>query len=337
MRRLWRLSWQWSSEAVDRQRFAARRSWVQLTAVLVAGSACAPAADDALYSSKGNGKKEPGTLVLVRHGLTEFNVQMKFTGWLDPDITPQGEREATAAGEAIRAAQDAGELCAFTHAYRSVLTRAKQTLDPILARAQTTTDACVDSTFPIKAAWQLNERHYGDLQGLDRLGAISTFGTRYPEDYTTPDYLQSEDHPRFSYGWKPPLLDEAAWYKQKANPLYTSLTEEEKNELPRGESLEGTWLRIKPYWEAEIVPKLLNGGCIIISGHGNTFRALGGQLEKIKTTAYPKYKFANAVPHIYRGITAATLQQEQGIIPTKLNIKPYIPAPPSSPKAGTEE
>lgn len=277
---------------------AALATWI------VFGFGCQPASDVVAANYKAT-TTAPPTLVLIRHGQSTDNVELRFSGWRNPQLTKQGRQQATAAGKALAAEQRAGRLCRFTHAYSSLFDRATETLDLVLGELQG--NGCAGQITP-QRHWRLNERHYGALEGLTRQEAVDAFRNdpAYGRDYISAADLQSKNHPRLTYDWKPPPLTVVAWYQQRANPLYGSLTDDEKNQLPWGESLREAWKRIEPLWLQTLQADLrgVRAGqttptCILVASHGNSLRALGGRLEGIAEDQYPTFKIKNAVPRVY--------------------------------------
>lgn len=216
--------------------------------------------------------RKPGTLVLVRHGQSEWNLENLFTGWTDVDLTDQGVREAQAAGRALRE-----EGTAFDIAFTSVLTRAIRTLWLIL-------DEMDLMWIPVHRDWRLNERHYGALQGLDKAETAARHGAdqvqiwRRSYDIPPPAVAVDDDrHPRFDarYGG----LDAAL--------------------LPATESLATTLVRVRPCWEERIAPALVTGRDVLVAAHGNSLRALVKMLEGISDQAITEFNIPTGVPRVY--------------------------------------
>ncbi|MEO0974746.1 MAG: 2,3-diphosphoglycerate-dependent phosphoglycerate mutase [Pseudomonadota bacterium] len=213
------------------------------------------------------------TLVLVRHGQSTWNLENRFTGWKDVDLTEQGRAEAAAAGTLLR---DAG--LTFDVAYTSVLTRAIRTLWSIL-------DELELLWLPVHRHWQLNERHYGALQGLnkaemaERHGAEQVHIWRRSYDVPPPPMGADDDeHPRFDrrYGG----VDASA--------------------LPASESLKDTLDRVRPCWESTIAPRVREGQRVLIAAHGNSLRALVKMLSGISDDEITSLNIPTGVPLVYQ-------------------------------------
>jgi 2,3-bisphosphoglycerate-dependent phosphoglycerate mutase len=211
-------------------------------------------------------------LVLLRHGESTWNKENRFTGWTDVDLSERGREEAKRAGETLKA-----EGYVFDLAYTSVLKRAIRTL-------WMTLDELDLMWIPVTKAWQLNERHYGALQGLNKAETAAQFGDEqvlvWRRSYDVPPPVLTEDDPRF------PGKD----------PRYTSLT---KDELPLTESLKETVARVVPYWHKHIVPDIKGGKRIVIAAHGNSLRALVKYLDDMSEDAIIKLNIPTGVPLVY--------------------------------------
>ena len=187
------------------------------------------------------------TLILLRHGQSIWNLENRFTGWVDVELTEQGEREAFEAGEKIAAAGLTLEV-----AYTSVLKRAQETLRLCL-------EGMGVAELPTYYDVALNERHYGDLQGLDKAETAAKFGDAQVKLW------------RRSYDVQP----------------------------PNGESLKDTAARTLPYYDSQIVPTLKAGKNVIISAHGNSLRAIAMRLDKLDEQQILELNIANGVPIVY--------------------------------------
>ena len=211
-------------------------------------------------------------LVLLRHGESTWNKENRFTGWTDVDLSERGREEAKRAGETLKA-----EGYVFDLAYTSVLKRAIRTL-------WMTLDELDLMWIPVTKAWQLNERHYGALQGLNKAETAAQFGDEqvlvWRRSYDVPPPVLTEDDPRF------PGKD----------PRYASLT---KDELPLTESLKETVARVVPYWHKHIVPDIKGGKRVVIAAHGNTLRALVKYLDDMSEEAIIKLNIPTGVPLVY--------------------------------------
>jgi 2,3-bisphosphoglycerate-dependent phosphoglycerate mutase len=184
------------------------------------------------------------TLILLRHGQSQWNLEDRFTGWVDVDLTPRGEAEARKGGELIAAAGLAIDRC-----FTSVLTRAIRTSWLALEAAQQT-------YVPEIKDWRLNERHYGGLTGLNKTETAAKHGADQVKIW------------RRSYDVPPPPLPQDSEFDFSADRRYAGAV------LPRTESLKTTLERVQPYWEAEIVPCLRRGETILVAAHGNSLRAI---------------------------------------------------------------
>ncbi len=183
-------------------------------------------------------------LVLLRHGQSQWNLENRFTGWVDVDLTAEGEAQANRGGELIRQAG-----IRFDRAYASVLTRAVRTGSIALKAAG-------QGDLPMTRDWRLNERHYGALTGLNKAETAEKHG---------------EDQVRIwrrSYDIPPPPLAPGGEYDFSADPRYGGAA------LPDTESLKTTLDRVLPYWTAEIAPKLKAGETVLVAAHGNSLRAI---------------------------------------------------------------
>ena len=213
-----------------------------------------------------------GTLVMVRHGQSEWNLKNLFTGWTDVDLTEQGTAEAHAAGQLLK-----NEGLVFDIAYTSVLTRAIRTLWFIL-------DEMDLMWIPVHRDWRLNERHYGALQGLNKAETTAQHGAEQVKIW------------RRSYDIPPPAVNKEDDRHPIHDPRYQSLL---TNELPATESLKTTLKRVQPYWENQIVPQLKTGRNVLITAHGNSLRALAKMLESVSDEAITEFNIPTGVPRIY--------------------------------------
>ena len=210
-------------------------------------------------------------LVLIRHGESIWNLENRFTGWADVDLTTKGISEAKKAANELKK-----EGFNFDVAYTSVLKRAIRTLWIML-------DEMDLMWIPVIRSWKLNERHYGDLQGLNKSETASIHG---------------EDQVliwRRSYGTPPPALDDQDERHPKNDPKYTGLVDF----LPNVESLKETVERVSYYWEDEIKPLILDGRRILIVAHGNSIRALLKYLEGIAEDEIVNLNIPTGIPMVY--------------------------------------
>ncbi len=212
------------------------------------------------------------TLVLLRHGESDWNKQNRFTGWTDVDLSEKGTEEAAASGTLMR---EEGYI--FDIAYTSVLKRAINTLHLALTQMDLL-------WIPVLKSWRLNERHYGALQGLNKAETAEKHGDEqvliWRRAYDIPPPELSTDDDRF------PGKD----------PRYAGLSPEE---LPKTECLKDTVNRFLPLWHEEIAPTIKSGKRVIIAAHGNSLRALVKYLDKISDDDILKLNIPTGVPLVY--------------------------------------
>jgi 2,3-bisphosphoglycerate-dependent phosphoglycerate mutase len=211
-------------------------------------------------------------LVLVRHGQSVWNLENRFTGWTDVGLTELGRAEALEAGKLLKA-----DGYVFDVAYTSVLKRAIHTLWIILQEMNL-------EWIPVTNAWQVNERHYGALQGLNKSETAEKFGDEQVKIW------------RRSYDVPPPALDESDERHPKFEARYDSLSPEQ---LPATESLKITLERVLPYWHATLSPVIRSGKRVIVAAHGNSIRALVKYLDNISEAAIPEVNIPTGVPLVY--------------------------------------
>lgn len=212
-------------------------------------------------------------LILVRHGQSRWNLENRFTGWIDVDITDQGRREALEAGRLIRAHKLAPRRC-----FTSVLTRAIRTLWIVL-------DELDLMWLPVEKSWRLNERHYGALQGLDKAEMAEKVGKEQVQVW------------RRSYATPPPALEDGDERLPHSDPRYADV---DPALLPRTESLKDTVERFLPYWHETLAPALGTGETVLVSAHGNSLRALVKYLDDIADDEIPGLEIPTGVPLLYR-------------------------------------
>ena len=211
-------------------------------------------------------------LVLMRHGESTWNLENRFTGWKDVDLTERGVMEARRAGRLLH-----DEGFDFDLAYTSVLTRAIRTL--WLAQEE------MDRRWiPVVKHWRLNERHYGALQGLNKAETAAQFGDEQVLVW------------RRSYDVPPPALMRDDERNPAHDPRYSALLPEE---LPLTECLKDTVLRVVPYWQMEIAPQVRAGKRVIVAAHGNSLRALIKHLDHVTDEAIVGLNIPTAVPLVY--------------------------------------
>jgi 2,3-bisphosphoglycerate-dependent phosphoglycerate mutase len=211
-------------------------------------------------------------LVLLRHGESTWNLENRFTGWTDVDLTEQGVREAHQAGRLLK---EGGYV--FDLAHTSVLKRAIRTLWIAL-------DEMDLMWIPVYRSWRLNERHYGALQGLNKRDTAEKYGMEQVHLW------------RRSYDIPPPELEETDSRFPGRDPRYAGL---KGADLPRSESLKDTLERVLPYWHEAIVPDLKAGRRVLIAAHGNSIRALVKYLDDIPETVITELNIPTGIPLVY--------------------------------------
>jgi len=215
----------------------------------------------------------PYTLVLLRHGESEWNAKNQFTGWVDVALTDKGRTEAARAGELIA---EAGVLPDVLHT--SVLRRA-------ITTAYLALDAADRHWVPVRRSWRLNERHYGALQGKDKKATLEEYGEEqfmlWRRSYDTPP---------------PPIPHDDPW-AQTGAPAYAALADEI---LPRTECLADVVERMLPYWYDAIVPDLRTGQTVCVAAHGNSLRALVKHLDGMSEEAVVGLNIPTGIPLVYR-------------------------------------
>jgi 2,3-bisphosphoglycerate-dependent phosphoglycerate mutase len=217
-------------------------------------------------------------LVLLRHGESEWNALNLFTGWTDVDLSPAGEEEAVRAGELL--GSESGLDLRLVHT--SVLTRAIRTANLAL-------DAAGCSWLPVRRHWRLNERHYGDLQGLNKKETAERYG------------LEQVKLWRRSYDVPPPPLADGDPRQAVSDPRYNDVP---SDVLPATECLADVVVRVLPYWDDVIVPDLrlagARGGAVLVVAHGNSIRALRKHLDRIADADIPALEVPTGIPFRYR-------------------------------------
>ena len=211
-------------------------------------------------------------LVFIRHGQSEWNLENLFTGWVDVNLSEQGEREAKEAGRKLK---EAG--IEFDQAYTSVLTRAIKTLHFALEESG-------QLWIPETKSWRLNERHYGALQGKNKADAAEKYGDEQVHIW------------RRSYDVLPPLLDANDEGSAANDRRYAEL---DPRIIPGGENLKVTLERVIPFWEDHIAPDLLDGKNVVIAAHGNSLRALTKYIENISDADIMNLEMATGEPVVY--------------------------------------
>jgi 2,3-bisphosphoglycerate-dependent phosphoglycerate mutase len=211
-------------------------------------------------------------LILLRHGESQWNLENRFTGWADVDLSEKGILEATSSGEILK-----DSSFDFDLVYSSLLLRANRTMDICLNEMGI-------RNIPIKYSWRLNERHYGALQGLNKDETTKKYGEKqvliWRRSYNTPPpplEINDERHPRF-------------------DSRYRDLN---KNQLPSSESLKDTADRFLPFWHETIAPTIQSGKKVLIVAHGNSLRALIKYLDYISDKQIIALNIPTGVPLVY--------------------------------------
>ena len=211
------------------------------------------------------------TLILLRHGESEWNAKNLFTGWVDVRLSAKGEQEAKRGGELLK---ERGLLPDLVHT--SVLRRA-------IATANLALDACDRHWIPVRRSWRLNERHYGALQGKDKAQTLATYGEEQFKLW------------RRSYDVPPPAISDEDPYSQAQDARYSDLG----NEMPKSECLKDVVARMLPYWESAIVPDLRAGATVLVAAHGNSLRALVKHLDGISDAEIAELNIPTGIPLHY--------------------------------------
>jgi len=212
------------------------------------------------------------TLVLIRHGQSTWNLENRFTGWVDVDLTPTGVSQAMSAGQLLKA-----EGYEFDVAYTSVLKRAIHTLNYCL-------DEMDRAWLPVVKDWRLNERHYGGLQGLNKADMAKQYGDEQVLIW------------RRSYDTPPPSLEANDPRGQRQDLRYAKLQPEQ---VPLTECLKDTVARVLPFWHERIAPAVKSGQRIVIAAHGNSIRALVKYLDGIGDAEIVGLNIPNGIPLVY--------------------------------------
>jgi 2,3-bisphosphoglycerate-dependent phosphoglycerate mutase len=212
------------------------------------------------------------TLILLRHGQSEWNEKDLFTGWIDVDLTARGEDEARAGGRALSAA---GIVPTIVHT--SLLTRAIRTANLALEEAGAL-------WIPVRRTWRLNERHYGDLQGRNKAETKAKYGEE--------QFLAW----RRSYATPPPPLAPDDERSQQHDPRYADLP---PGVVPETECLADVVVRLLPWWEDAIAADLLAGHTVLVAAHGNSLRALRKHLDGISDDEIVRLELLTGVPTVY--------------------------------------
>ena len=213
------------------------------------------------------------TLVLLRHGESEWNAKNLFTGWVDVALSEKGRAEAERGGTLLTEADVLPDVV-----HTSVLRRA-------ITTAHLALDACDRHWVPVRRSWRLNERHYGALQGKDKKATLQEFGEEQFMLW------------RRSYDTPPPPLDDSSEWSQVGDPRYADLPDEIK---PRTECLADVVDRMLPYWYDAIVPDLRTGRTVCVAAHGNSLRALVKHLDGMSEETVVGLNIPTGIPLVYK-------------------------------------
>ena len=211
------------------------------------------------------------TLVLVRHGQSTWNLENRFTGWIDVPLSERGVQEARDAGTLL-----SGAGYAFDVALTSCLERATHTLDLVL-------DEMDCGAVPIIPDWRLNERHYGALQGLDKRETAEKHGTQQVLEW------------RRGFSVRPPELADDHPTHPRNDSRYSGVPN-----LPGAGSLADTLVRVRAWWQESLAPLLRTDQCVLVVGHGNSLRALAKLLEHLSEEEILEFNIPTGIPMVYR-------------------------------------
>jgi 2,3-bisphosphoglycerate-dependent phosphoglycerate mutase len=223
-----------------------------------------------------------GKLVIVRHGESQWNLENRFTGWVDVDLSTKGVEEARRAGALLKASG-----VEFHHTYTSVLRRAIKTHFFALEEMDRL-------WYPVSRSWRLNERHYGALQGLNKEETAKKYGDAQVKIW------------RRSYETLPPLLDPGSEMNPRKDARYAVLAD-----LPLGESLKSTIERVMPLWNDEIAPRLSAGESLLIVAHGNSLRGLVKHIKSMTPEEVLELNIPTAAPWIFEFDSAMRLLNDR--------------------------
>ena len=215
----------------------------------------------------------PATLILMRHGQSTWNLENLFTGWVDVDLTEQGQAEARAGGVALREANLLPDVVHTSMQLRAIRT------------ANLALEELGRLWIPVRRHWRLNERHYGGLTGLDKMETADRYGDEQVHIW------------RRSYDIPPPAMDRDSTYNPTRDPRYADLP---SDLIPDTECLKDVVARMLPYWFDAIVPDLRVGRTVLVAAHGNSLRALVKHLDQISEAEIPELNLPTGVPLVYR-------------------------------------
>ena len=212
------------------------------------------------------------TLILLRHGESEWNAKNLFTGWVDVSLSQKGVEEAKRGGQLLKEKKLLPDIV-----HTSLLRRAIDT-------SQLALDTCDRMWIPVRRSWRLNERHYGALQGKDKKETLAQYGEEQFKLW------------RRSYDVPPPPIDDADPYSQANDPRYAEIG----SPVPKTECLKDVVARMLPYWEESIVPDLRTGKRILVTAHGNSLRALVKHLDGISDGDIAELNIPTGIPLLYK-------------------------------------
>lgn len=226
-------------------------------------------------TNSGNKSKKAYSVVMVRHGESEWNKKNLFCGWYNAELSERGVEEGKRAGKALKE-----KNYKFDLAYTSVLKRAIKTLELILQELGQT-------NIPVFKTWRLNERHYGGLIGLDKIETVKKYGEKqvaiWRRSFDVPPPPMEKDHPYYETIFNDPIYCDGP----------------PKSEFPMFESLELTIKRTLPYWNDVIVPEIKAGKSILIAAHGNSLRGIVKHLDQMSNEAIMKLNLPTGIPFVY--------------------------------------
>lgn len=212
------------------------------------------------------------TLILLRHGESEWNAKNLFTGWVDVSLSQKGVEEAKRGGQLLKEKKLLPDIV-----HTSLLRRAIDT-------SQLALDTCDRMWIPVRRSWRLNERHYGALQGKDKKETLAQYGEEQFKLW------------RRSYDVPPPPIDDADPYSQANDPRYAEIG----SSVPKTECLKDVVARMLPYWDESIVPDLKTGKRILVTAHGNSLRALVKHLDGISDGDIAELNIPTGIPLLYK-------------------------------------
>ena len=224
------------------------------------------------------------TLVLLRHGESEWNAKNLFTGWVDVALSEKGRAEAKRGGELLAARKILPDIV-----HTSLLRRA-------ISTSQIALDACERHWIPVKRSWRLNERHYGALQGKDKAATLAAYGEEQFKLW------------RRSFDVPPPPIADTDEFSQAHDPRYAGLG----SAMPKTECLKDVVARMLPYWSEAIVPDLKENKTVLVTAHGNSLRALVKHLDGISDSDIAELNIPTGIPLIYQLNDAMTPVKKGG-------------------------